>query len=41
LIASHIAMDAQSQWQGSTVPIRCISRVVAGVAINDNCENEL
>jgi len=41
LIECHIAMDARSQWQGSTQPIRCISRVGVGVEINDNCEDEL
>jgi hypothetical protein len=39
LIECHIATDALSQCLGSTQPIRCISRVRAGVEINDKCQD--
>jgi hypothetical protein len=39
LIVCHIATDALSRCLGSIQPIRCISRVKAGVEINDKCEN--
>jgi len=39
LIECHIATDALFRCLGSIQPIRCISRVRAGVEINDKCED--